>query len=335
MKPRLKLTPSRVTTYQVCPYKFGSIYLPGYMGNRRLPGVPGVAEGAASPGVEASASLVNVVPSPQKDSGDSIWRSSLALGSSLHAALDALHRSPPSPPIALPPYSTNGHDPMGVNSDNVHGYCDPGSLTDEEISSLLSTHWASAGFDDLQSEEAAFHEGCRILQFYCRSEHVPKGRVLATEAYLACVTSLGDYQVELSCRADRIELHDDGTLEVLDYKLSRYRDLPSPKVLSEDLASFLYFLLAWHHYRADVRVKNVRISQLSLFNLTKVEAEYNQHQIISHKEALVALVETVMEGNLEPRTNGGCEWCPVLPVCPAWTRLDMADLDSFTDRTES
>jgi hypothetical protein len=122
---------------------------------------------------------------------------------------------------------------------------------------------------------------------------------------------------------------------VLDYKLSRNGDLPAFRALSEDLASFLYFLLAWQHFKADVRIKNVRISQLGLLNLNKVEVEYDQHQIIGHKEALVGLVETVMEGKLEPRTNAGCDWCPVRPVCPAWTVLDIDDLNSFANQIGS
>jgi RecB family exonuclease len=194
----------------------------------------------------------------------------------------------------------------------------------------MSEHWRPEGYEDTQSEEAAFLQACDILKYYVRSDHTPKGQVLATEAYLTCNTTLSGHTVQLSCRADRVELFADGTLEMLDYKLSKTGGLPSAAELAADLPSFIYFLLLWHSYRRDARVRNIRLAQLNLLSLTRVAVVYEQFQIVRHREALTELVSTVMSGEpLEPRVNAGCSWCPVLASCPAWSELDLADLENF------
>lgn len=293
----IKLTPSRVRDYMACPLKFGRLYGP-------------------------AAEYQSIYPKVSSEQADNATRgrtAALALGNCLHAALDALHRPSPTEALSLnEPYSPQ----QGTNGAKA--------LSDEELSRLISQHWRSDGYDDGRSEEAAYLQACDILKYYARSDHTPTGQVLATEAYLTAVTTLRGYRVEMSCRADRLELHDDGTLEVLDYKLSRNGELPSTRTLSEDLSSYLYWLLAWHHYRQDPRVRNVRISQLALLTLTKVEVEYDQHQVLRHKEALIELVTSAMERPLEPRVNAGCAWCPVQQSCPAWSEINFDELNNLS-----
>jgi RecB family exonuclease len=286
MKSVLKLTPSRVRDYTVCPRRFEQQYVRGGMGAGP---VARTAESAA-----------------------------LSFGSSLHAVLDDVHR-----PASRNATSQSQHSPT------ERDVMQPSDIPDAMIEQMLCRHWQGEGYTDSLSEEAAFTSACSILKFYLRSGHVPIGEVLATEAYLTCVTTIKGYPVELSCRADRIELHSDGTLEVLDYKTSTSGEVPSTRALADDLCSFLYFLLCWHHYRDDHRIRNVRLSQLNLISLARVEVQYDQHQIVQHKKNLEELVLTAMSGPLEPKINPGCAWCVVQDGCPAWVALDMADLDKF------
>ena len=229
----------------------------------------------------------------------------MSLGSSLHAVLDELHK------------------PRQGSQSEV------AAPSSQDMDRLLSRHWRKEGYADTEKEEAAWEEARSILRYYCRSKHVPQGEVLATEAYLSCLTSIKGHTVELSCRADRMELHSDGTLEVLDYKVSTKNEVPSPSTLANDLPTFLYFLLAWHYHRADERVRNVRFSLLNLISLEKVGVQYDQHQVVQHRDALGEVVAAALSGPLEPRVNAGCAWCPVHDGCPAWAELDMADLDTF------
>lgn len=274
MKPALKLTPSRMRDYLICPRKFEQQYL-----------VP--AQGKAATSTVRTESAL------------------MSLGSSLHAVLDELHK----------PGQGSQVEPIDISS--------------QEVDRLLSRHWHKEGYANPHEEEAAWEQALSILRYYCRSKHVPQGEVLATEAYLSCLTTIRGYTVELSCRADRIELHSDGTLEIIDYKVSAKNDVPSVSTLADDLPTFLYFLLAWHYHRADERVRNVRFSLLNLISLEKSAVQYDQHQVVHHRDALGEVVVAALSGPMEPRVNAGCAWCPVHDGCPAWAELDMADLDKF------
>jgi RecB family exonuclease len=297
MKPQIKLTPSRVRDYLSCPLKFSRLYRPPeeyrneVVGNRSQE-----RQQAETKGMDTVFSFSN----------------------SIHAVLDALHRPIERDVLdAIAPCSKVTRDLWKF------------TLTDEALTRIVSEHWQPKGYDDRGSEESAFLQACDILRFYCQSEHTPRGEVLGTEAYLSVVTTIGGFTVELSGRLDRLELRDDGTLEVLDYKLTKDGALPSVGALAGDLASFLYFLLTWHHYRQHPAVRNVRISQLNLLSLKKVEVQYDQRQILQHRTALTELVMNTMHGEMEPRPHHGCAWCPVRESCPAWAEMDMNELDKF------
>jgi RecB family exonuclease len=238
----------------------------------------------------------------------------ISLGATLHAALDTLHRPVKASQVSI---ALDAKDLTPLT---------PASITEEQIERLVSSSWDSVGYPDQESAQRAFTDACGILKYYCSSSHIPKGQVLGTEVYLSCVTTVRGYRVELSCRVDRLELHADGTLEALDYKASSNGEVPTEQALADDLASFLYFLLVWHHYKHDQRVRNVKLSQLNLLTLTKVEVLYDQHQVIRHRDALTELVSSVRAGGLEPRPNAGCAWCPVRQSCPAWHEVDLDDL---------
>ncbi|HEX9987519.1 MAG TPA: PD-(D/E)XK nuclease family protein [Chloroflexia bacterium] len=299
----IKLTPSRVREYLSCPLKFARLY--------------GPAEEYPSNDLAAASSSGQVRAAPTSKA----LSATMSLSNTLHAALDTLHRPSPCELLGLTeplPDQRNARDLSG--------------LSEQELSSLVSRHWQTDGYQDSVTEETAYTQACEILRYYAQSEHTPHGQVLATEAYLTATTTLKGYRVELSCRADRIELHQDGVLEVLDYKLTKNGQLPSARALAEDLSSFVYFLLIGHHYKRHPGVRAVRISQLELMNLTKVEAEYDHDQVARHKEALAELVQSVMGGSreLEPHVSSACAWCPVQQTCPAWSEIDLDDITGLT-----
>ncbi len=299
MRSDIKLTPSRVREYALCPLKFARLYGPA----DEYPSLG--TKPAEGPGSSANKAL----------------SAAMSLSNSLHSALDTLHRPAPQVLTFNESYSAQ------TSAQSLS------TLSDQELSSIVSRHWQSDGYEDSHSEEAAYLQACDLLKYYVRSPYTPTGLVLATESYLTALTTIEGYRVELSCRADRIELHQDGVIEVLDYKLSSSGKLPTARELADDLASFVYFLLIAHHYKRNPKVRAVRISQLNLLNLTKVEVEYDQEHIARHKEALTNLVQTVMGGSLEPRVHAGCAWCPVREACPAWSELDMDGLTDLTGPT--
>jgi hypothetical protein len=164
----------------------------------------------------------------------------------------------------------------------------------------------------------------------------PYGEVLATEITMSCVLTVRRKDVRLGGRADRVELMEDGKLEVLDYKVPFGEGRAgSGRALNEDLPSFAYFYLCWRHYRRNVRVREVRIAELNLVTLQKTVADYDQRQIMQNKHALARTIAKMMGGDYkEARPSGACEYCPVRRGCPAWARADLNELDSYEDWKE-
>lgn len=151
----------------------------------------------------------------------------------------------------------------------------------------------------------------------------PNGEILGAEVFMSRAVKLGNYRVELGCKADRVELLPDGTLEILDYKTNGDGEVLSADALANDLPSFLYYALARICYPNHSRVV---ISQLNLRSLKKTLVNYTDEQRTANKQALSELVTEIESGKFEARPNGYCAWCSVRKYCPFFG--PDADLDA-------
>lgn len=211
--------------------------------------------------------------------------------------------------------------------------CEPSA---DDLVELLSQRWRT-GYVDSREEDAAFDKAASILRYYRRSTAWPQGEILATEAPMSCVIPVGGRPVQLKGRADRVELFEDGTLEILDYKVPSGDGRASAvRSLTEDLPSFLYFFLAWRQYRLHVRVRDVQIAHINMVTLHKSVARYDQRQIKQNRHALAGVVMSMMNGEYEEaRPTAGCMHCPVKLGCPAWAQADLSEIDSYPDWKEN
>ncbi len=163
MRADIKLTPSRVRDYASCPLKFARLYGPAE--EYQSTGASSVSGYSSSAGKAQSAAM--------------------SLSNTLHSVLDALHRPPPSQLLGL--------KETYPAQNSVERFSEP---SDQELSSIVSRHWQSDGYEDSHSEEAAYLQACELLRYYVRSPHIPTGLVLATEAFLSALTTIEGYRVE-------------------------------------------------------------------------------------------------------------------------------------------
>lgn len=257
----LKLTPSAIRDYLVCPYRFAHSYL--QLGSKTMhpPATP-----------------------------------AMSFGHTIRGVLERLYK----------PEHKLGH-----------------RLEQAQIAHLLSQCWDGKGYANSREEDAAFTKATLVLKYALRSplvEPQSNSEILGTEVYLSGFTMLANRRVALACRIDRLELHNDGALEVLDYKTSESKAgaVPTSEELAADLPSYLSWMLAWGEYKHDPRVDNICVSQLNLITLKKATAHYSQAQIVRNKAALKDLVRAIHVGPFEPAPNRGCAWCPLRKGCPAW-----------------
>lgn len=220
----------------------------------------------------------------------------LSFGRSLHAALEELH---------------------SINNDHS-------VKNSTESEQLLKRHWESGAYSDGKESEAFFAKGCEALRRYMDTSSTSAGQTLGTEVFMSRVINLKNLRVKLGCKADRVILQKDGTLEVLDYKTNVSGRLPTAESLASDLPNFLYYLLARICYPDH---RNIRVSQLNVLTLLKVEVDYEQTQIVSNKKKLVEQICSFASSEFSPSPSEACAWCHVQDFCPLFN--EEVDIDSL------
>ena len=214
----------------------------------------------------------------------------LAFGNSLHAALEALHRSEaPIPPALLP-------------------------------AALLRRHWRSEGYASPEQEAEQFAVGVEALARYSQTRLPLAGRVLSTELYLSRMIVQDGLRFELSGRIDRLTLLPDGTLEVLDYKTNHDGQVPAELAL--DLPTFIYYVLARMAYPDYLPVV---VAQLNLLSLQETRADYSADRRAMLKGDLLMVAAEMEFRHYPPHPGTHCAWCPVKDTCPAYGTENSLD----------
>lgn len=218
----------------------------------------------------------------------------LSFGNSIHAALEEIHKD------TLP--------------------------TDSAINcyEILRRHWRQNDYSDQRESNLYFDRGVDALSRYVEVLGRPSGQIIGTELYLSRVIRLGDARVRLGCKLDRLEIHPDGVLEALDYKTNASGQVPTREFLADDLATFIYYVLVRISYP---ECPCVIVSQLNVLTLAKVEVNYDETKLASHKQSLINLVQAIESSAFNPRPSSVCSWCRVKSHCPV--SGEDVDLDSF------
>ena len=221
------------------------------------------------------------------------FSAALSFGRTMHSALQELHRS-------------------GENSSEF------------EISELLSRFWESNAYSGAGEGESYFIKGCEALQTYCKSLDYFEGKTIGTEIYLSYVLKFGNLQTRLGCKADRICLHSDNVLEVIDYKTNSSGRVPTLEFLQSDLPTFLYYVLARVAYP---EYRQVHVSLLNILTLAKVSVNYNTEQITANKQALSECLKAFAVSDFSPISSEACSWCFFQDECPAFSKvIDFASI---------
>ncbi len=228
--------------------------------------------------------------------GDFGYSAALSFGQTMHSALQELHQ---------------------LNRD----------LNDfVEIAELLTRFWDGGAYSSPEEDESYFLKGCQSLRAYCNAFNQDQEMTLGTEVYMSYILKIGDLQVRLGCKADRVCAHLDGSLEIIDYKTSSSGKVPVAESLRGDLPTFLYYALArvnYHEYQQEVK-----ISFLNVLTLAKSVVKYSPEEVAANKRSLLACLRTMAADSFAPRPSEACSWCAFQDVCPATNKI--VDLSLIT-----
>lgn len=193
-----------------------------------------------------------------------------------------------------------------------------------EVSKFLTQYWEAGAYANAEEDERYFAKGCRALQSYCESLDLRNEITIGTEVYLSYVLKIGELQVRLGCKADRISARAEEMLEVIDYKTNGSGKVPTLNSLQNDLPTFLYYVLARVSYP---QYKQICITFLNVLTLEKVSVKYDAALVAANKQSLLECFQSLAAANYSPVLSEACAWCSFQDDCFAFNKI--VDFDSF------
>lgn len=174
----------------------------------------------------------------------------------------------------------------------------------------LDRHWVDAGYASDQDAADARTKGEQVLAAHLAAalEASEKRTTLAVEKMLRC--PLGTF--DLIGRIDRIDEHDDGTIEVIDYKSGRAS--VSPEDVASSLAMGCYQILAAHAFPD----RPILATIVALQSGTQASASLTSDQRQEFAEDLRVLGDEILNREffeVEPVWIPACLDCDFVPLC--------------------
>ena len=194
--------------------------------------------------------------------------------------------------------------------ERFHDSGDAGVQTTEEAVAALEESWIDAGYRSADEAAEALGEGREIVARYVeeqiRAER--RAKTLFTERQMRW--DLGEFA--LIGRLDRLDEHDDGTLEIVDYKSGRSE--VDPEEVRNDIAMSCYGLLVRRKYpERPVVATIVAIRTGASGSASWTEEEMNVFEDDLKRLGNEILTEDYPE--LRPVYKPLCPHCDFLPLC--------------------
>jgi len=212
----------------------------------------------------------------------------LAFGNTMHQALQAIHNEKTLPETAA------------------------------ESTQLLKRFWDKAAYPTREEAAEYFNKGCYSLENYCKTAARSNSQTLGTEVFMSLIIDFKGCKIRLGCKADRLALHPDKVLQLIDYKTSRSGKIPTPEYLKSDLPTFLYFILARLTYPQYPKLK---ITFLNVLTMAETSIEYEKEVIDENRKMLWEQMKRIISGDFNPRISECCAWCDYKDECPATNRV--------------
>lgn len=186
----------------------------------------------------------------------------------------------------------------------------------QDMSELLIKHWVPNAYANAEEDDQYFIKGCQALERYQQAYINGSGEptTVGTEVYMTYIFKLGDLQVRLGCKADRVCVHADQLLEVIDYKTSNSGKVPTSEFLLKDLPTFIYYILSRTAYPD---YKFFQITFLNVLTLARTSVEYTPAQITANKKALSECLTQIAANNFAASPSEACSWCSYQDTCAA------------------
>ncbi len=191
-----------------------------------------------------------------------------------------------------------------------HDEGDRGVTTVEEAVSKLEENWITAGYSSPEEAAEALADGRELISQYVEevAARPPTARTICVEKQFR--EDMGSFV--LIGRVDRIDQHEDNTLEIIDYKSGRSETTLDS--LRDDLAMNCYQLLV----RSKLQPNRVLSTIVALRTNHALSYEPERAELDQFRADLLDLGTEIIERDFEelrPTVKAICPRCDFLPLC--------------------
>ncbi|MBW3578105.1 MAG: PD-(D/E)XK nuclease family protein [Actinobacteria bacterium] len=187
----------------------------------------------------------------------------------------------------------------------------PRCPTEDDVLGYLYEGWDSSGFEAMTREEQLtwYRHAQAVLRRFHRRE-APRYRLPAdVEKWFE--VPFGERALVVGC-IDRVDVRDDGSLEVVDYKTNK-------KVKDRDhvrtsLQLAIYALACEHLYG---RLPSCVTLDFVVVGL-RVQVPIAEIDLEAARRAVDEVAAAVLAGRYDPTPSFACRWCDFRALCPAW-----------------
>jgi len=194
--------------------------------------------------------------------------------------------------------------------ERLHGPEEGGVATLEGLPAKLEENWIDAGFSSPEEMQEAFGEGLEILERHV-AETIIKPKI-ANTIYIEHLFSIPMKGFRLVGRVDRVDEHEDGSLEIIDYKSGR--ELVDVEDVSTDIAMGIYQLLLRKKHPG----KRVFATIVALRTGAQASWQMPDDEIEQFEKDIQLLGDEILSEefyDLTPVQKPLCQYCDFVPLC--------------------
>lgn len=194
-----------------------------------------------------------------------------------------------------------------------HDSADKGVDSVDQAINALEESWIDAGYSSQEEMMQALAEGKEIVASHIH-EHTRKVRP-GTTLYLEKAFRKEYDRFILLGRIDRVIQHDDGSLEIVDYKTGSR--VVSEASIKSDLAMGIYQLLLRNKHPEEP----IRATIEVLTRGDTATASLSDEELAEFEQSLIPLAHEILDRdyeNLEPQVKRLCVSCDFVPLCRKW-----------------
>ena len=182
----------------------------------------------------------------------------------------------------------------------------------ETLLKLLDDQWVSVGFGNKAYEAKLKAHGRELLEGFFKKGYDPKNIPIALEEpFKIKITPL----LTLGGKIDRIDKHEDGTIEIIDYKTGT---APKSRDAARDEQLSVYALSAAQGGIYKDPPKKVIVSFYFFEGQEKVSATRNQEELANARKEILEKAKVMERSDFTPTPGRHCDFCEFRLICEAW-----------------